>query len=138
MGTPDVSSIDRFLEGINARDVERVRVALAPDFVFEEVAGAGSPSVEALVEELRMIFAAFPDITFRPVRRTNDGGRTYVEFKAIGTHRGEFLNVPATGATAIVSGVFNIGGDGSGIRRFRMTVDFGGLRRQLLMAARMQ
>lgn len=130
------SSIDAFLEAINSHDVERVRATLAPDFVFEDVAGSGSPSAEALLEELRMIFSAFPDIGFRPVRQTRESGRTYVEFKAIGTHNGEFLNVPATGTMAIVSGVFNLEGNGS-IRRLRLTVDFGGLRRQLLMAARM-
>lgn len=132
----DRSSIDAFLEAINARDVEQVRDSLAPDFVFEDVAGPGAPSADALVEELRMIFAAFPDIGFRPVRRTQEGSRTYIEFKAIGTHTGEFLNVPATGTMAIVSGVFNLESNAA-IRRLRLTVDFGGLRRQLLMAARM-
>jgi predicted ester cyclase len=84
-----------------------------------------------------LVFDAFPDITFRPVRHTFEAARSYVEFRAIGTHRREFLNVPPTGTVVIVSGVFNLECDDNSVRCLRLTIDFGGLRRQLLLAARM-
>jgi steroid delta-isomerase-like uncharacterized protein len=132
----DGSATARFFAALNTRDPDGMRQALAADFVFEEVAAAGEPSVDALLTEFRMVFDAFPDITFRPVRESAEGDRTYIEFRAFGVHQQEFLNVPPTGAMAFISGVFNVKADQDVIRRLRMTVDFGGLRRQLLVAAR--
>jgi predicted ester cyclase len=134
----EASPASRFVDAINSQNADRLRRVLAPDFVFEEAAGPGERSIEALLHELRIMFEAFPDLIFRPIRETVEGGRTYLEFKGIGTHRGEFLRVPPTGTTALVSGVFNLEDAGERIGRLRMTVDFGGLRRQLLLAARMQ
>jgi steroid delta-isomerase-like uncharacterized protein len=122
----------RFFDAINAHDTERVHSLLAPDFVFEEAAGAGERSVDALLQELHIIFDAFPDITVRPVRETTVGPRTYVSFHATGTHQGEFLGIAPTGRRVFVSGVFNLQSDGGVIRRLRHTIDFGGLRRQIL------
>jgi predicted ester cyclase len=125
----------RLLEALNTHDPQAVRAVLAPDFTFEEVAGAGAPSIDAFLHEFGRVFDAFPDVLFRPTRETQEGIRTYLEFRAMGTHRGEFLNVRPTGITAVFSGVFNAEHDGDRICRMRMTVDFGGLRRQLLLAA---
>jgi steroid delta-isomerase-like uncharacterized protein len=130
------SASDRFIDSLNRQDPDGIRDALASDFVFEEVAGPGEPSIAALLEEARMLRGAFPDIDFRPVRVIKNDDRTLVEFRAIGTHRGDFLSVPATGSTAIVSGVFSLQIDGPAVSRLRLTIDFGGLRRQLLLAAR--
>jgi len=130
------STVQAFLDALNSGDVNGVESVLAPDFEFEEVAGAGQPSRAALVSELELIGAAFPDIQYRPVRQTSEGDRRYVEFKAIGSHRGPFLGVPPTGNLVIVSGVFNLETTEESVRRLRLTVDFGGLRRQLLLAAR--
>ncbi|MBV9281796.1 MAG: ester cyclase [Chloroflexi bacterium] len=134
----DDSAAARLLDAINTHDLTRVRGVLASDFVYEEVAGPGELSVEALLHELDLVLSAFPDLLLRPVRQTTEGERTYLEFRGMGTHSGEFLSVAPTGATAIVSGVLNVAGGGAGVRRLRMTVDFGGLRRQLLLAARMR
>jgi predicted ester cyclase len=134
----DTSPASRFVDAINSQNADLLRGVLTPDFVFEEAAGPGERSIEALLHELRIVFEAFPDLMFRPIRETIEGGRTYLEFKGIGTHRGEFLQVPPTGTTAFVSGVFNLADAGERICRLRMTVDFGGLRRQLLLAARMR
>jgi steroid delta-isomerase-like uncharacterized protein len=130
------SPVEAFVESINARDLDKVCAVLPDDFLFEEVAGPGAASVDGLLSELRMIFAAFPDIVFRPVRHSRDGNRTLVEFRAIGTHNGEFVGVPPTGSVAVASGVFSAVEAGRKIARLRLTVDFGGLRRQLLTAQR--
>jgi ketosteroid isomerase-like protein len=42
--------LDRLFAALNSQDLAQVREQLAPDFVFEEVAGAGEPSIEALCE----------------------------------------------------------------------------------------
>jgi hypothetical protein len=132
----EARSVDAFLDALNAHSLHGLREVLSADFVFEEVAGAGEPSIAALETEITTVFVAFPDILFRPVRQTTDGDRTYVEFRAFGTHENVFLGVPATRAPVIVSGVLNLRHSQWEVDRLRLTLDFGGLRRQLLMAAR--
>jgi len=132
----ETSAAARFFDALNARSPQKMREVLADDFVYDEVAGKGEWSANALISEFQMVFDAFPDITFRPVRQTAEGNRLYIEFRAFGVHQQEFLNVPPTGAMAIISGVFNLEQDDRAIHRLSMTVDFGGLRRQLLTAAR--
>ena len=138
MAVQQNEAISRFLGALDRHDADELRSVLAADFIFEDVAGEGEQSVNALLTECGMVFDAFPDIVFRPVRQTAERDRHYVEFRAFGTHRGEFLHVPPTGTLAIVSGVFNLAEDGRVIRRLRLTIDFGGLRRQLLLAASRQ
>jgi hypothetical protein len=83
-----------------------------------------------------MIFAGLSDVAFRPVRLGSEDDRDILEFRAMGEHSGKFLDVQATGTIAIVSGVFNVLEDNEHIHALRWTIDFGGLRRQLLTAAR--
>jgi predicted ester cyclase len=125
------------LQALNDRDTDAVRSLLAPDFLFEEVAGRGRASEDALLAEIEMILSGLSDLSFRPARLTEEGNRTYLEFRAVGMHTGAFLGVPPTGTLAIVSGVFNAVQDRRHIHALRWTIDFGGLRRQLLMAAQM-
>jgi predicted ester cyclase len=127
--------VTALLDALNGRDLDAVASLLAPGFVFEEVAGSGDASRVALLAEIEMIFAGLSDVVFRPARVDRDGDRTYLEFRAMGTHSGEFLGVPPTGTLAVVSGVFNVTQDDHFIHSLRWTIDFGGLRRQLLMAA---
>jgi steroid delta-isomerase-like uncharacterized protein len=126
------SSLGPFLDALNTHDLSRVGALLAADFVFEEAASAGRPSTEAFLDELRMLFDGFPDMTFRAVRETAVGNRTYVAFHAMGTHQGEFLGVPASGKRVFLSGVLNLQIEDGTIRSLRHTIDFGGLRRQVL------
>ena len=120
---------------MNDPDPRSLRGTLAETFVFEEAAGAGEPSIAALTQEAEMIRRAFPDIEYRAVRRTQSAGRSLVEFRAIGVHEQDFLGVPATASLAMFSGVFNLKIEGMRVSRLRLTIDFGGLRRQLLLAS---
>ena len=126
--------LELFLTALNEHDTTALESSLGSDFLYEEVASAGAPSREALTTELSMLFDAFPDLHFRIVRISEQDGRRFLEFRAIGTHKGEFLGVAPTMSFTIASGVFNVQADDDSIHRMRMTLDFGGLRRQLLIA----
>ena len=128
--------LDRFFTALDSGDWNGLDGMLAEDFTFEEVAGSGAPSRDALKEELGVLRSALPDLSFRPVRIEPAGDRLYVEFRAMGAHRGELLHVAPTGTFVILSGVFNLVISGGRISRLRLTIDFAGLRRQLLQAAR--
>jgi predicted ester cyclase len=128
--------LDRFFATLNSGDWDSLDGLLAEDVIFEEVAGTGLPSRNALKEELAVLRSGLPDLSFRPVRVEPAGDRLYVEFRAMGAHRGELLRVAPTGTFVILSGVFNLAISSGRISRLRLTIDFAGLRRQLLQAAR--
>lgn len=123
------------LDALNSHDPAAISALLAPDFVYDEMRGAGQTGAEAVLAEFALVFAALPDITFRLVRISGLEDGFHLEFRALGTHQGEFLGVLPTNTLALFGGVMTIRG-GEQIEHLRMTIDFGGLRRQLLTAAR--
>lgn len=126
----------RFLDALNTWDPVLIEAVLGDAFVFEDVSGPGERSRRAFLDVLHMMRSAFPDLTFRATRHAlSEEGRTVIEFKAMGTHQGEFLGVAPTGAFTIISGAFNLAHSDGRVTRLRQTIDFAGLRRQLLMAA---
>lgn len=128
------SPVAHLMQALDSHNLEQLRRQLSHDFVFEEVAGPGRESIEALEHHLQLFFDAFPDLTFKTARKEHVDQRAYVEFRAIGTHKGAFLNVDPTESLAIVSGVLNLQISGGLVQRLRLVVDYAGLRRQLLVA----
>ncbi len=79
-------------------------------FVWEDVVeqvpfpGQG-PGVEGLKDVLRGFRAGFPDIHFAIEEQIAEGDKVLSRFEWTGTHRGEFLGVPATGRPVKVWGM---------------------------------
>ena len=67
---------------------------LAPGFVWHDDAPPGVGGVKRYVADLRN---AFPDLVLTVDRVVAEGDRVAVLWTMSGTHRGEFLGVPATG-----------------------------------------
>ena len=127
--------IDRLFACLNAHDDDCVRSLLSSEFEFVEGAPPGAPSERALLDRLALLRRAFPDIVYRVARTREESGWHYVEFKALGTHSHEFLSVQATSALMVISGVFAVQQRHDLICRLRVTLDFRGLREQMLVAA---
>src|SRR4051794_28060627 len=122
---PDPAA-ERLFDVLNRHDLELLDSVLADDFVLEDVAAPGTRSREAFTAEMDLIFAGLPDLIFRPVRVVEDAGAEVIEFRAMGTHKGAFLNIQPTDSFALVSGVFTIRVENDRIARLRLTIDFGG------------
>ncbi len=99
-------------EAINGGDLSVVDELAHPGYVYrnptEELRGA---------EAIKGLFAAyragFPDFHVRVDERVADGDRIAQTFTMTGTHRGEFMGIPATGKTIEVHGaVFSRLADG--------------------------
>jgi steroid delta-isomerase-like uncharacterized protein len=52
---------------------------------------------------MRMLIAAFPDLRFKTELMVADGDTVAAFAKVSGTHRGEFMGIPATGASFTVN-----------------------------------
>lgn len=63
------------------------------------------PGLEGLKDVLRGMRAAFPDLHFFVEEQIAEGDKVLTRFEWTGTHRGEFLGVPATGRSVRVWGM---------------------------------
>jgi steroid delta-isomerase-like uncharacterized protein len=82
----------------------------AAQFVWEDVVeqvplpGQG-PGLEGLKDTLRTMRSAFPDLDFAVQEQIAEGDKVASRFEWTGTHKGEFLGVPATGRQVRVWGM---------------------------------
>lgn len=86
------------------------KIDLAAQFVWDDVVeqvplpGQG-PGLEGLKDVLRGMRSAFPDLIFAINEQISEGDKVASRFEWTGTHRGEFLGVPATGRFVRVWGI---------------------------------
>ena len=100
------SIVRRFVE----ETINQGRIDSAAQFVWEDVVeqvpfpGQG-PGIESLKDVLRGFRAGFPNIHFAIEEQIVEGDKVLSRFEWTGTHRGEFLGVPATGRPVKVWGM---------------------------------
>lgn len=78
---------------------------LAEDFVeHEEVPGMGNTR-ESPRQLFKMMRGAFPDLRMNSEDLIQEGDKVVARFTMTGTHRGEFMGVPASGNKIEVKGI---------------------------------
>ena len=105
--TQDNSAIvRRFVDEV----INQGKMDSAEEFVWEDVVeqvplpGQG-PGLEGLKDVLRGMRSAFPDIDFSIKEQVCEGDKVVSRFEWTGTHKAEFMGVPATGRQVRVWGV---------------------------------
>jgi len=92
-------------ETINQGQIDSAGRFVCED-VLEQVPFPGQgPGLEGLKDVLRGMRAAFPDLHFSVEEQIAQGEKVLTRFEWTGTHRGEFLGVPATGRSVRVWGM---------------------------------
>jgi|SRR5579871_1355428 len=90
--------------------INQGRIEGAGEFVWEDVVeqvpfpGQG-PGLGGLQDVLRGMRKAFPDLYFDVEEQIAEGDKVVTRFEWTGTHRSEFLGVPATGRPVKVWGM---------------------------------
>jgi steroid delta-isomerase-like uncharacterized protein len=98
--------VRRFVE----RVINQGDIGSAGSFVWEDVVeqvpfpGQG-PGLEGLKDVLRSMRSAFPDLNFAISEQIAEGDKVASRFEWVGTHKNEFLGVPATGRQVRVWGI---------------------------------
>jgi steroid delta-isomerase-like uncharacterized protein len=103
--THDPKTIDqRFVdEVINNRDLAGALTELVvEDFVEENPLPGQGPGRAGLADVLAGMFAGFPDLHWTVHRMIAEGDRVASYCSWTGTHRGEFMGIPATGRSVTV------------------------------------
>src|ERR1700733_12382102 len=102
----NVAVIGRFIEEvINQGRFEQADELVALDFVELDPLPGQRQGREGLKEVIGMMRAAFPDMHWVVDETVADGDKVVTRFTWIGTQRGAFLGVPATGRSVRVKGV---------------------------------
>jgi steroid delta-isomerase-like uncharacterized protein len=88
---------------------------VADDFV-EHQGGPGFPTTkEGTLDFFRALLTSFPDIQMNVEDLLADGDKTMARVRLTGTHRGDFMGVPATGAGVDMELIDIMRFDGAGL-----------------------
>ena len=131
--TQDNSAIvRRFVDEV----INQGKMGSAEELVWEDVVeqvplpGQG-PGLEGLKDVLRVMRSAFPDIDFSIKEQVCEGDKVVSRFEWTGTHKAEFMGVPATGRQVRVWGVVIDRLEAGRIKDTRILMDALGLMMQL-------
>jgi steroid delta-isomerase-like uncharacterized protein len=92
-----------FDELVNGRKLELIDELMAPDFVEHEEMPGLEPGREGVKQFFAMIAEGFPDFKMNVEDVIAEGDRGVVRSTLTGTHRGEFMGIPATGNSISVT-----------------------------------
>ena len=132
MGQDNCGVVRRFIE----ESINQGRIDEAAQFVWEDVVeqvpfpGQGL-GLAGLQDVLRGMRKAFPDLYFGVEEQIAEGDKVLTRFEWTGTHRNEFLGVPATGRPVKVWGMVIDRLEGGRIKETRILMDIFGLMMQL-------
>ena len=97
--------IQRFIEEVlNQGNIESTGQFFWEDMVEQVPLPGQGPGLEGLKGVLRGMRAGFPDMHWSIEEQIAEGDKVVTRFEWTGTHRGEFLGVPATGRPVKVWG----------------------------------
>jgi steroid delta-isomerase-like uncharacterized protein len=91
------ATMRRLFDLINAGDVEGFGELMADGFVEHEETPGLEPTKAGVIEFFRMYLAAFPNLRFEAEDVLVSGDKVVARVRITGTHKGEFMGVPATG-----------------------------------------
>jgi steroid delta-isomerase-like uncharacterized protein len=132
MAQDNAAIIRRFVDEV----INQGKIDSAGQYAWEDVVeqvplpGQG-PGLEGLKGILRVFLTGFPDLTFFIQEQITEGEKVVSRFEWTGTHKGEFLGVPATGRPVKVWGVVIDRLESGRIKDTRIIMDTLGLMTQL-------
>ena len=94
-----------FYEKVNAGDLSVIDSHIADDFIEHEAFPGITQDKAGIRQFFEMMRAAFPDFRLTAEDVIAEGDKLVVRFRMHGTHRGEFMGMPATGRQIDVAGV---------------------------------
>lgn len=114
MSTEHAAVARRLYDLINAGDLEGFGRLLADDFIEHEETPGLAPTKDGVLAFFGMQRAAFPDMNMRVEDVVAEGAKVVARVRYTGTHRGEFVGIPATGkgVDAQLIDIFGFGDDG--------------------------
>ncbi len=96
----------KMFEALGKEDFETYKELLAPDYAYYFPSRSTKPmSLEETIEIRKMLQKAFPDISWSMEELIATGDKVIMRFIERGTHKGEYMGIPATGNKYENSGI---------------------------------
>ena len=97
----------------NGHDAEKIDEVYTDDYVGHEINGSHGGSRDQVKQAAAAVFAAFPDFNLTADAIIAEGDKAVKLWTVRGTHKAEYMGIPATGKEIVVTGcnVFRIVGD---------------------------
>lgn len=132
MAQDNATIVRRFAdEVITGGDIDSAGRFVWEDVVEQVPLPGQGPGLEGLKDILRAMRAGFPDLVFSTEEQIAEGDKVASRFEWTGTHRGEFLGIPATGRFVRVWGIVIDRLEEGRIKETRIIMDTLGLMVQL-------
>jgi steroid delta-isomerase-like uncharacterized protein len=96
-------AIQRLYDLINAGDLDGFGRQLADDFVERNEVPGIPPTKAGVVQYFQMLLAAFPDFRMDVEDVLASSDKAVARVRVTGTHKGEFMGIPATDKSAAVN-----------------------------------
>ena len=97
------NSIQRLYDLINAGDIDGFGRQFADDFVERNEIPGIPPTKAGVIQYFQLLFAAFPDFRMEVDDVIASGDKAVARVKVTGTHKGDFMGIPATNRSAVVN-----------------------------------
>ena len=118
-------------EVLNKGNIEESGRFFREDMVEQVPLPGQGPGLAGLKDILRGMRSSFPNMHWTVEEQVAEGDKVVTRFEWTGTHRGEFLGVPATGRGVKVWGIVIDRFEGGKIKDTRIIMDTLGLMMQL-------
>ena len=107
-------TLRRLYDLLNAGNIDGFGELLADEFVEHEETPGLAPTKDGVKTFFRMYRAAFPDLRMHAEDVLSSGDKAVARVRATGTHKGEFMGMPATGKSIDVQliDIMRFGDDG--------------------------
>ncbi len=90
---------------VNEKDYFPILEFLTDDYVYHGLGGMTSQTPQGFMDAIKGFHAAIPDLKSEIIDMVEEGDRLVVRFNFTGTHEGEFLGFPASGAALHFEGM---------------------------------
>lgn len=97
----------RFFEIWNAKTPEELGTCMNADYVRNEPLPGVTPDLTGMKQWQAIVSGAFPDIQFSVESQIAEGDMVSTRWSCKGTHKGEFMGVPATNKPIVVTGIIH-------------------------------
>ena len=97
------NSIRRLYDFINTGDIDGFGRRFADDFVERNEIPGIPPTKAGVLQYFQLLFAAFPDFRMEVEDVIASGDKAVARVKVTGTHKGDFMGIPATNRSAVVN-----------------------------------
>ncbi len=87
---------EQVIDAWNSKDLKRIFGLYTVDFIREDLGTDKIYDIHNLGKVLEIYWKAFPDIHFELHDKTITSDKVVIAWKATGTHRSEFRNIPPT------------------------------------------